>query len=388
MGQINQKRAYPKSELVRHNYFYESPYIKIDNPRPIEIYGTLFESTIEDYGFIIEDRFLPVFEPTNNKKYLPFRGYFKAYERKEILPVQLSNTGIAILTFFLTLCIIYTIVEIFISWMAGGYIDIAIYCYIFIVISAIPYGPLIKKLKKDRMPMRQEDLEEKKEQPLTQTKKIFIPLTMGLTGLAIMGAIAISIIAFIHYIDEWFIGPGIAFIVINLMEIFSLSFCKKKGTKNVVTGLHMNSLYFVYQGIAYIKNEIYALKNTSIEQKSTNLGELTINTTQTQAAKEKTIVSTPIVLADVERIEIKYMFSLKYQLYEPEKMKVLKEELKKEILTILTTQPTPNNTIVNFEEEKEFPLVENPLTERKYPSKYKEELPEAAPKFQIEYDQR
>jgi len=388
MGQINQTRVYPKSELVRHNYFYESPYIKIDNPRPIEIYGTLFESTIEDYGFIIEDSFLPVFEPTDKKKYLPFRGYFKAYERKETLPIKIGNTGIAILTFFLALSFIYSIVEIFITFMIGGFIDVVIFCYFFIIVSAFTYIPLIKKLKRDRIPIRQDVFKESKEQPLTQTKKLFILITMIATSLAIIGAITISIIAFLGGVYEWFLGPGLFFAIVNIMEIFSLSFCKKKSTKTVTAGIHTNSVYFVYQGIAYIKNEIHALKNTNIEQKSTGIGELTINNIQTQAANEKVIISTPVVLTDIERIEIKFMFSLKYQLYEPEKMRLLKEELKKEIMTILTTQPTPNSTIAHFEEVKEFPLVKDPLNERKYPSKYKEELTEVSPKFEIDYDQR
>ena len=388
MGTINQGKLYPKSELVRHNYFYESPYTEIENSRPIEVYGTLFESTIENYGFIIENSFLPVFENTS-KKYIPFRGYFKAYERKEkFIPQKKSNAGIIALIVFLVLCIIYSIATFFFYEI---YVETGAPLFlVYIIVASLTYIPLANKIKSSGKLENRELLsnEEIRKPGLNETK-VFLIVSMSLTGVAIISSIIIVIILFDRYdlyLGQYIVSP-ISIIIAGIVCIIALAGIKSKTEMVKSFDFRTNRLYFVFQGIAYLKNQMYAFRNTGIESSGSTFGDFSEGNILQNNPSETKITSQPLVLADVDKIEIKYMYSLNYQLYDETRMRLLKDDFKKEIENILTSKVTPNNNIITFEEAKEFTLTPSPINYRVFPPIIQsEQMP--SEKYDINYEQR
>ena len=387
-GKINQGKAYPKSEMVRHNYFYEAPYTAIEKARPIEVYGTMFESTIENYGFIIEDSFIPVFE-NSSKKYVPFRGYFRAYERREkYIPKKESNAAIIALIFFLVLCTLYSIATFFFDEI---YVETgAPLFFVYILVAGLSYIPLAKKLKSaGKFETNISSVDEESKKPGFNETKPFLIVSMSLTGVAIITNIVIVILLFDDYdlYIEQFIAAPILIILASIVSIIALAGIKGKTEMVKSFDFRTNRIYFVFQGIAYLKNQLYALKNTEIQSRGNDISEISGIGIQTNNTNENKITSLPLVLTDVDKIEIKYMYSLNYQLYDEVRMRLLKDDFKKEIEKILTSKVTPNSNLTSFEEEKEFQLAKFPINDRLFPPNVQQEqIP--SEKYNMDYDQR
>ena len=323
------KKWINKTEMMLDNYFYETPFTTIKNPRSLDIYSAIFETTISDYGFIIEGHERTL-EETTDEKQRYFKGSF--YGEKFGGEKKTTNKLNAFSVIFIILSFLALALSTPIFGMCPNDEGMA-----FVIISGSV--TFIATIANNIEFFKGRIFRTKKENgrilaPLIVNELLFIFLLVVVIMMAAGGCFAFRVTI------------PLAVITTNVSIIVSMFLRRKKTTHSRL------KLKFVYEGVIYHDLEVIKALNTSI---STNV--------ESQSRSDAKIRKNNYV----NKIEMKIMYSLMYKdetVFE-ESMETI-NSLNDAIIYMLLSKPVVLQGSNTYEHAKELVYIPSDKSLKKY----------------------
>jgi len=324
-----------KEKKTLKKYYFESPFITIQNPRPLEAYLTMIELFFVRNGLkgITKDYKI---NSKSNERCVSFNGKLSA--SNEAAKSYESMSPNILLLFLSAITMIYSVVSFF---LYPGFFVILPIAVLFLFESGYAFYLYSKELKKER-----------RELTFYHSKSMFL-IEMISSGIILLLLIIMVIIAiFTYYLPRGItITLGIIVILISIL-IIARCFNEFKTTKTTITqsGKYIHLIVDI-EGIIYQKS---FMQNSELEIKEEGSEGKKLH------RNEKTKVGKWIEFKDVDKIEIKfylYPFLADDEMYE--RNHELIYETKENIFSILASKPVELRDHDTMEQPIEAPLLKD-----------------------------
>lgn len=344
-------------EMMNQNYFYESPYYIIENPRSLDSYFSLIELELErkKYKILLSKKSIA---SRSGVKSVPFEGVIRAstiYKAKEIHREDPNF----VLMLFSIIAILYAIITVFFTPALPMVLPLLL---VYLIIASVSVFLYVKALKqKGKFGLN------------IYNSQTFLMTEIVATGLGILISLIGTILLIINYTTTIALTiPLTILIVLSLGAIIGRCFFEFRVKKTYYPTLGILPAYFYIHlsGIIHQKLLKQSLSESNIAKKATKKDSVTKElSSKSVLDQDETVYLTYI--KEVDKLELKFVFSYDFTEELPEEAQQIIDEFKTTIIDILNSQPVklPKKTIKD--QVFEAPLISN-LEPREFPIDFQE----------------
>lgn len=343
--------------MMTQNYYYESPYYIIEQPRSLDSYFSLLELELvrNGYNILITKNSVA---SRKGVKSVPFEAVIKAstiYKAKEFLKEEPN----IVLLIFSILTILYAIITVFFTPALPMVLPLLL---VYLIVAGISLFLYVKALRqKGKFGIK------------IYHSQTFLMTEVIATGLGILVSLIGIIVLIISYATTIALTiPLTILIVLSMGAIIGRCFFEFRVKRTYYPTLEKLPayLYIHFQGIIHQKLLEQSLPETNIGKKAKKSDSVTKELSKKSVLDQEESAYLTYI-KEVDKLELKYSFSYDFTEELPEEAQQIIDDFKTTIINVLNSQPVklPKQTITD--KAIEAPLKSN-MDLREFPINYPE----------------